>query len=365
MNYIKLFCSISFLLVFNFCYAQNHFKGYENLFTIPANYVVPYASKAPTIDGDINDEVWLNTPWSDRFQDIEGDAKPKPYYDTRVKMLWDESYLYIAAELKDPHVWATLTKRDEIVFFDNDFEVFIDPLNTAHNYFEIEVNAYNNIFDLFMHKPYRSGGAALFSWDTQGMQHAVKVQGTINNPNDTDTGWTVEMAIPFRALTLGNAVNIPKDKDVWRINFSRVQWETDIVNGKYVKRKDSAGKVLPENNWVWSPQGVIDMHRPERWGYLFFSKNKAGENQTQFVLPYTEKQKQYLWLVYYKQQDYRRAHQRYATNFAELKMDKPEFDIDNKRNKLELSSTGRRFEVSIKDTSGKKIYLNEEGLITK
>ena len=164
---------------------------------------------------------------------------------------------------------------------------------------------------------------------------------------------------------MGNAVNVPKDKDVWRINFSRVQWETDIINGKYVKRKDNAGKVLPENNWVWSPQGVVDMHRPERWGYLFFSKNKAGEKQPQFVLPYTEKQKQYLWLVYYKQQDYRRAHQRYATNFAELKMDKQEFDIDNKRNKLELSSTGRRFEVSIKDTSGKKIYLNEEGLITK
>ena len=32
-----------------------------------------------------------------------------------------------------------------------------------------------------------------------------------------------------------------------------------------------------EHNWVWSPQGVIDMHRPERWGYVQFSTAKPGE----------------------------------------------------------------------------------------
>ena len=25
-----------------------------------------------------------------------------------------------------------------------------------------------------------------------------------------------------------------------------------------------------EDNWVWSPTGIIDMHRPERWGWVQF-----------------------------------------------------------------------------------------------
>ena len=361
MFFFKSF-SLFFLCVFSLIgSAQSVFNDYCNLFSLPANYVISYTDISPMIDGDINDVVWEQALWTDYFQDIEGDMKPKPYYDTRVKMLWDSSNLYIAAELKDPHVWGTLTKRDEIVFFDNDFEVFIDPSNNAHNYFEIEINALNNIFDLFLYKPYRNGGSALFSWDSQGLQHAVKIQGTINNPNNTDKGWTVEMAIPFRALTLGNDVNIPKDKDIWRINFSRVQWETEIIDGKYIKRKDTKGKVLPENNWVWSPQGVIDMHRPERWGYLLFTRN--ADKHLQFELPYVEKQKQYLWLVYYKQQDYKHKNKRFATSLSDLGLEAQGINIEGKMNELILTSTGHRFDVMIKDGSGKAVYLNEDGLI--
>ena len=56
-------------------------------------------------------------------------------------MLWDETNLYIAAELTETHIWSTLTRHDTIVFLDNDFEVFIDPDNDTHHYFEIEINA--------------------------------------------------------------------------------------------------------------------------------------------------------------------------------------------------------------------------------
>ncbi|MFV0328366.1 MAG: carbohydrate-binding family 9-like protein [Dysgonomonas sp.] len=358
------FITLSFLCLFSLIgSAQSVFNEYSSLFTVPANYTIRYTDSPPIIDGHINDVVWGSVSWTDYFQDIEGDIRPKPYHETRVKMLWDNSNLYIAAELQDPHVWATLTKRDEIVFFDNDFEVFIDPLNSAHNYFEIEVNALNTIFDLFLYKPYRNGGSALFSWDSQGMQHAVQIQGTINNTNDEDTGWTVEMAIPFRALTMGNEVNVPKEGSLWRINFSRVQWETEIIDGKYIKRKDAKGKVLPENNWVWSPQGVIDMHRPERWGYLLFTKNGVND-QSQFELPYSEKQKQYLWLVYYKQQDYRHKNKRFAKSLGELGLSDLNIDIDGKMNELILITTDHRFNIMIKDELGKFVSLNEEGLVT-
>ena len=29
----------------------------------------------------------------------------------------------------------------------------------------------------------------------------------------------------------------PRDGEQWRINFSRVEWHTDIVDGRYVKRR--------------------------------------------------------------------------------------------------------------------------------
>ena len=66
-------------------------------------------------------------PWTTDFVDIQGGAKPTPRFRTRAKLLWDDDYLYIAAELEEPHVWATLTQHDSVIFQDPDFEVFIDP----------------------------------------------------------------------------------------------------------------------------------------------------------------------------------------------------------------------------------------------
>lgn len=345
-------------------HAQSPFAGYENLFTTPLHYVAAFTSTPPVIDGDINDEVWKKAEWTSLFQDIEGDLKPKPYYETRMKMLWDDQYMYFAAELKDPHVWANLTKRDEIVFYDNDFEIFIDPANTTHKYFEIEINALNTIFDLFLTKPYRNNGQARHDWDTPGMKHAVKIQGTINDASDEDEGWTVEIAVPYSALTmLGYSVPAPKENDIWRLNFSRVQWQTDIINGKYVKKKDTKGKDLPEHNWVWSPQGVINMHLPERWGYVQFSKKEAGTLLPEFVMPYAEKQRQYLWLVYYKQKDFHAKNKKYALTLLELGIQKPIIDIDGRKNTLTLSAIAKSFEAKITDNESQTISIDNEGLI--
>ena len=81
---------------------------------------------------------------------------------------------------------------------------------------------------------------------------------TINDPSDTDKAWYVEIAFPLDVLAELNGNRKPAVGDQWRVNFSRVEWHTTIVNGKYVKEKDPiSGKILPEENWVWSPQGVV------------------------------------------------------------------------------------------------------------
>ncbi|MBV8390337.1 MAG: carbohydrate-binding family 9-like protein, partial [Mucilaginibacter sp.] len=179
---MKRLAGIAVILFYSFtANAQSPFKGLENLFEAPENHVVYYTDHPPVIDGNINKLVWQQVSWSKEFVDIEGRDKPKPRYATRVKMLWDDSCLYIAAQLTEPQVWATLKKHDEIVFHDNDFEVFIDPGNATQPYFEVEVNPLNTIFDLLLTRPYRDEGCPISSWDVPDLRSAVKIQGTLNN----------------------------------------------------------------------------------------------------------------------------------------------------------------------------------------
>jgi hypothetical protein len=222
------------------------------------------------------------------------------------------------------------------------------------------VNAYNTILDLFMPKPYRNGGAAMLSYNTTGLQSAVKVKGTINQPTDKDECWTVEMAIPFRAIYIGNQWKAPAEGALWRINFSRVQWDTEVINGTYVKKKDKNGKALHEYNWVWSPQGVINMHYPERWGYLFFAKDATAT--TAFALPQAEKRKQYLWLLYYKQKAYFGKNRKYATTLQDLGITEEQVEVDNTSNRLSMEATTRQFSVYITDHDT-TLSINEEGLV--
>lgn len=233
----------------------------------PKEYICLRAAGAINIDGRLQEPAWRNAPKTDIFVDIEGDAKPRPRFATHARMLWDDRYFYIAAEMEEPHVWGTLTKRDSVIFHDNDFEVFIDPNGDRNEYYELEINALNTVWDLFLPKPYRDGGSARNEWDIVGLKTAVRIDGTLNNPADRDKGWTVEMAIPWKVLgEYAHQSAPPADGDVWRVNFSRVEWQHEIVDGKYHKVANTK-----EDNWVWSPQGVIDMHRPEMWGKVRFS----------------------------------------------------------------------------------------------
>ena len=278
----------------------------------PKGYVCLRAALPVTIDGKLDDDAWSNAAWTDKFVDIEGAAKPLPRFATRVKMLWDDKYFYIGARLEEPHVWASLTKHDAVIFQDPDFEVFIDPDGDNHEYYELEVNALGTEWDLLLDKPYRDGGPARNEWEVPGLCVATHVDGTINNPSDKDIGWTVELAIPWDVLGKhAHRPAPPHDGDVWRVNFSRVEWRIDVIDGKYVKVPKK-----PEDNWVWSPQYAVDMHRPEMWGYVQFS-TKTTEPPA-FTADPSRPVRDYLMRVYSAQKAYRSRHGRYASTFREL-----------------------------------------------
>jgi hypothetical protein len=284
---------------------------HQMAFKTPLGYVCYHTSQPPALDGKLDSPAWARAPWTEEFSDIEGDAKPRPTFRTRAKMLWDDRNLYIGAELEEPNVWATLTKRDSVIFRDNDFEVFMDPDNDGQFYTELEMNALNTVWDLLLARPYRAGGPALVGWDMHDLKTTVHVNGTLNDPSDVDRGWTLEIAIPWDNVFETARTNFPPhDGDQWRINFSRVEWDVEVVDGKYRKLH------RPEHNWVWSPQGVIDMHRPERWGVLQFSTGESGPVPLK-PLP-GMKERLLLTQIWDAEHEFRSKNHRLATSLAEL-----------------------------------------------
>ena len=283
----------------------------------PLHYVAYRTSGAIAIDGNLDEPSWQRADWTAAFVDIEGQRKPLPRYATRAKMLWDDEFLYIAADLEEPHVWATYDRRDVTIYHENDFEVFIDPDGDTHNYYEFEINALGTEWDLLLIKPYRDGGPYLSGWDIGGLQTAVQVWGSINDPRDEDQGWSVEMAFPWSALReAARRTTPPADGDQWRINFSRVQWAVEYDSGTYSKVEGSS-----PDNWVWSPQGLVNMHFPEKWGFLQFSTQVVGRGEAVFVESPVVEAERLLRSIYYRQRDFRRQHGHFTTSLDSLGLD--------------------------------------------
>jgi len=286
----------------------------------PESYICYRSEETIKINGLLDEKSWKEIEWTGDFIDIEGDSKPAPRFKTRVKMLWDDEFFYIGAELDEPHVWAKLTERDAVIFYDNDFEVFIDPDADTHQYYEFEVNAFGTEWDLFLVRPYRDGGPAVNAWDIQGLQTGIYVNGTLNNPQDTDIGWSLELAFPWKVLKeCAQKETPPKSQDQWRVNFSRVEWETEVVNGEYIKTKDpNTGKALREDNWVWSPQGLVNMHYPEMWGIVQFSEQIAGSQKDIWIQKETDAHFWALRKIYYMERNYFEHHHTYSNQLEVL-----------------------------------------------
>jgi hypothetical protein len=326
----------------------------------PPHYIcrrskLPYPGEP---NGRLDKDFWRQAEEIADFHDIEGDSKPRPLKKTSVKLLWDDTYLYIGARLEDDEIWATVTGRDEIIFVDNDFEIFLSPCRSSHRYYEIEMNAMNTVWDLLMDKPARDQANRIVSWDIRGLKSAVYIDGKLNDPSWPNHFWSIELLIPWFSLRectpfecLPNHI-IPDIGEQWRINFSRVEWQIDVVNGAYSKRINPAtGKPFPEYNWVWAPTGVIDIHMPEMWGYVVF-----GNDTTGFTVPADAETERKLRKLYYRQRQYGAAHGFYTKDFNELKgQDEwpviPQIDV-----------TPSMFEISLPGSGG-ILHIRQDGFL--
>jgi hypothetical protein len=109
----------------------------------------------------------------------------------------------------------------------------------------------------------------------------------------------------------------------------------------------------PEDNWIWSPQGVIDMHRPERWGFVQFS---ASPGTATFTPDPTLATRDALMTVYYRQREFQKRFGRYATTLEEL---------DLSGSPIKLESAGQNYTASLATKDGQTWHVRQDSRLWK
>ena len=210
---------------------------------------VKRATSEIIVDGKLGDLAWKNAntielqfPW-----EFQTGAKQK----TTARLLWDDENLYVSYECADTDVVAHYDKHDDPTYKDDAVEIFIYPGKNRNLYYGLEMNARGTLYDYFYIFPQ----LLLRRFDLTGVQLATNIQGTLNMTSDKDTGWALELAIPWKNFEELTAELPPKPGSVWRANLNR--WDGTEPNRRLSQ---------------WSDSGLVKAspHWPERFGELEF-----------------------------------------------------------------------------------------------
>jgi len=225
----------------------------RRLIEMVKEYICGQVSKPILVDGSLDEPDWAEV---EAIRDFVSCIDSGPVTQkTEAKLCWDDERLYIAFRCYDRDIWGTLLSRDNPVYEEEVVEVFLDTDCDMKNYYEIEVSPRNVVFDASIFNPteIRKDMQADVSWDCIGMKTATYVNGTLDDRTDKDEYWTVEISIPFKALSGGLCAS-PRDGEVWRINLYRIE-------------RSPAFELIS-----WSPTMKPDFHIPSAFGKVVFRR---------------------------------------------------------------------------------------------
>ena len=118
-----------------------------------------------------------------------------------------------------------------------------------------------------------------------------------------------------------------------------------LVSGKYRKVPNKR-----EDNWVWSPQGMIDMHRPEKWGYVQFSTRQP--NGVEFKPDPTGVVRDMLLEIYYTQREFRQRRKVWASSLDLLGLTAPKLERLLATPTLKITDDGYQASAALRLPSG-------------
>ena len=212
-------------------------------------YEVKRTSAPPAIDGKLDEPAWAAAPAVTLQFLWESQTGAKQM--TRARLLWDAQALYVGFDADDVDITAQFQQRDDPTYRDDAVEIFINP-NPQQEvvYYGFEMNARGVLYDYLNYN-----SRTLFKrFDATGMKIATSLRGSLNVRSDTDSGWSLEAAIPwpnFEELSR----RPPVAGAVWKVNFNR--WDGVEPNRRMSIWSD------PQNNQSWP-------HVPSRFGEVVF-----------------------------------------------------------------------------------------------
>ena len=175
------------------------------------------------VTGDGTASAWKKAPWL-ALQKVGG----KTEYQTRAKIVYSATGLYVLFECEDDHLTCSGKLGDMGNLFTEDVvEFFVWPNEEHPVYFEYEISPLNK--ELVILVPNHKGN--FFGWlpwhyhkEERRTRHATKVFGGAKKPGAKVAGWSAEFFVPFELITsLGNVP--PKKGTQWRANFYRIDYD--------------------------------------------------------------------------------------------------------------------------------------------
>jgi len=240
----KIFVALVILLIFsNSCFARDYEKrsAPKGKWNKNSVYKCYRADSEIKLDGVLDDEAWkkaevISDLWQGNSWD-EDKGKPVPgHYETqktRARLLYDDNYIYVGAEMDDTDVLG-MTTTNESAFnegLDDIFEMFFKPYHMKPGYYELHVMPQNVTRNLFIAKK-GAGSYLRFEGYHSGMQTAVRIDGTLNNWKDEDKGWTVEVRIPMSAFDETGGGPVPGDR--WQFLIARYNYSYQLPYGNEI-----------------------------------------------------------------------------------------------------------------------------------
>jgi hypothetical protein len=220
--------------------------------TLPT-YTCKMTKETMTIDGVLNEKTWGQADTLKFLENVGGGALVASRQTAHAFAAWDSTNLYVAYVTQDNDIKGVYKNHDDPLYNVEAVELFFDADGDGTTYIELEWNCYNASWDGL------AGNPAGQNWTATGMVSAVKVRGTPDKSTDVDTGMTVEVKIPWKALDTNMTRKValpPKNSDQMRINFYRIDQRTGIAT---------------QDLSAWSPTLTSTFHTPGRFGNIIFS----------------------------------------------------------------------------------------------